>query len=545
MTVEASIETIWGLRQGAVLSGKYRIGATLGVGGMGVVVSAHHVQLDERVAIKFLLPKGLMNPETVERFSREARLAVKIKSAHVARVLDVAATELGAPYIVMEYLEGQDLATWAQQNQPSHEQLVDLMLQACEGLAEAHRLGIVHRDVKPGNLFIVRGSDGCPEVKILDFGISKVSSESPSESITRASVLMGSPPYISPEQLRSARDVGPQTDIWALGAVLYELLAGSPPFSAGSLPDLCLQVTTRPPPALREQHPEVPPQLERVILKCLEKDPEHRYGSVARLAADLAEFASPRARLSLERLAGIQGGGSVVEPTGSEEGHGPPSAVSLAPHSSWRGSSADWRTSLFTVLMPGSILLGLSAFAGFIVMDRGASVPEHPALVTRAQGARSGDTPEQGPGSAARGSGTKESRDAPSSSAAPAPIALSALPVDLESLPKARPELAGGGGVRSPGDPLLPAAREPSTAGPGGGQDGPPENAAALGVIAANAIPAASVLVDGVPRGKTPLRIQVPAGFHWLTFITSEGKRQRVGIVVESGGTAHAAVSLR
>ena len=167
-------EVTEGVRQGDILAGKYRVERVLGAGGMGVVVAAHHVQLDKRVAIKFLLPEAMGNAEAVERFAREARAAVKITSEHVARVIDVGTLETGAPYMVMEFLEGHDLAQWVRLRGPLPlDQAVDFVLQACEAIAEAHALGIVHRDLKPANLFIVRGADAMHAVKVLDFGISK------------------------------------------------------------------------------------------------------------------------------------------------------------------------------------------------------------------------------------------------------------------------------------------------------------------------------------------------------------------------------------
>src|SRR3954465_531507 len=162
------------VHEGQILAGKFRIERVLGQGGMGVVVAATHLQLDQRVALKFLLPEALSNPEAVERFAREARAAVKIKSEHVARVADVGTLESGAPYMVMEYLEGSDLATWLQQRgKLPVEQAIEFVLQACEAIAEAHALGIVHRDLKPANLFVIQRADGVLAVKVLDFGISK------------------------------------------------------------------------------------------------------------------------------------------------------------------------------------------------------------------------------------------------------------------------------------------------------------------------------------------------------------------------------------
>src|SRR6185295_3411573 len=163
------------VHEGQILAGKFRIERVLGQGGMGIVVAATHLQLDERVALKFLLPEALSNPEAVERFTREARAAVKIKSEHVARVSDVGMLETGAPYMVMEYLEGEDLGHWvSQRGALPTTQAVEFVLQAAEAIAEAHALGIVHRDIKPANLFCVRRADGLLSVKVLDFGISKL-----------------------------------------------------------------------------------------------------------------------------------------------------------------------------------------------------------------------------------------------------------------------------------------------------------------------------------------------------------------------------------
>jgi serine/threonine-protein kinase len=297
------------VRPGEVVAGKYRVERVLGVGGMGVVVAAHHIQLDEPVALKFLLPQATRNPEAVARFIREARAAVKIKSEHVARVSDVGQLESGAPYMVMEFLQGGDLARWLDQNGPlPFDQAVDFVLQACIALADAHVLGIVHRDLKPANLFCVRRSDGQLTIKVLDFGISKttqVGSSGPGVEMTKTSVNMGTPLYMSPEQMRSSRDVDGRTDLWALGVILFELLTGKPPFSADSVTELVLKVATDPTPSLRAFRPDAAQGLEAVIGKCLEKDRDRRYRNVGELAVALLPYAPKRAKASVERIAGI------------------------------------------------------------------------------------------------------------------------------------------------------------------------------------------------------------------------------------------------
>jgi len=294
---------------GDVLAGKYRVDGVLGTGGMGVVVAAHHLQLDERVALKFLLPEALANEEAVMRFEQEARAAVKITSEHVARVIDVGALESGAPYIVMELLDGCDLSAWVREKGALPvEQAVEFVLHACEAIAEAHSLGIVHRDLKPANLFVVRRNDGLHSVKVLDFGISKVRKSGAGDlSGTKTSVIMGSPFYMSPEQMRASKDVDPQSDIWALGVILYELLAGQTPFAADTYAETCVRVMTEPPIPLRELRPDVPPALAEAIDRCLEKDRRQRPADVAEFALSLQEFCPRRAKASIERIHGVLG----------------------------------------------------------------------------------------------------------------------------------------------------------------------------------------------------------------------------------------------
>lgn len=232
-------------------------------------MAARHVGLDEQVAIKFLHPMLAEHAHAIARFLREARAAVKIKSEHVAKVYDVGNLESGAPFMVMEYLEGADLAHWLGERGPLPVELaVEFVLQACEAIAEAHTLGIVHRDLKPGNLFVVRRIDGGLSVKVLDFGISKLTDSmrvADAGPMTRTAEFIGSPRYMSPEQMRSSRDVDTRSDVWALGVILYELLAGSCPFVGQSLPDLALQVVHEAPASLRKQRPDVPAGLEQAV----------------------------------------------------------------------------------------------------------------------------------------------------------------------------------------------------------------------------------------------------------------------------------------
>lgn len=298
------------VKEGDVLAGKYRVEKILGAGGMGVVVAAKHMQLGQRVAIKFLLPHSLGNTEVMGRFQREAQAAAHITSEHVARVLDVGTLESGAPFMVIEYLQGRDLGSWlARSGALPIEQAVDFVLQAIEAIAEAHSLGIVHRDLKPANLYCVRRADDSLLIKVLDFGISKIQhhdSVSPGMDLTRTTTVIGSPFYMSPEQLRSSRDVDGRTDIWSLGVILFQLLSGKLPFTANGLPELVIKITNESPQRLRSLRSEVPAGLEQVIDRCLKKDRTQRYSNVADLAVALAPFGSAAsARASAERAVRI------------------------------------------------------------------------------------------------------------------------------------------------------------------------------------------------------------------------------------------------
>jgi len=309
VTTEILESAMPGIREGETLAGKYRISSVIGAGGMGVVFAAHHLHLDEKVAIKVLHPNVVGVAEAVDRFVREARSVVKIKSEHVVRVTDVDRLPDGSLYMVMEYLEGLDLAEWLlQRGALPISQSVDFVLQACEAAAEAHALGIIHRDLKPGNLFCVSRSDGQPLIKVLDFGISKAISSSGAgfnPGITGTNVMLGSPLYMSPEQMHTPRDVDARTDIWALGVILYELLTSKLPFDGESVAEIWAQVNTHPPAPLSALRPGVPKGLEAIILKCLEKDRENRFANVADLAIALATFGPKSSRNSAERISRV------------------------------------------------------------------------------------------------------------------------------------------------------------------------------------------------------------------------------------------------
>jgi eukaryotic-like serine/threonine-protein kinase len=338
--VNQSSPDIAPVREGEILDGKYRVERVLGVGGMGIVVAATHVQLQTRVALKFLLPAALGTAQIVERFAREARAAVQIQSEHVARVIDVGTLPTGSPYMVMEYLEGGDLADIVAKDGPMPvAQAVGYVLQACEAIAEAHSLGIVHRDLKPANLFLARRTGRDAVVKVLDFGISKTSESGPS-GLTQTSAMMGSPYYMAPEQMMSSKDVDARADIWALGVILYELLAGTPPFTAETMPEIVFMVTQRDPPPLGGTRADVPPGLAEVVTRCLLRDPTKRYANVAKLASALAPFGPPRSEISIERIARVLGASAPPPPDFTAKAGAPMQATSSTWASSQSGARA-------------------------------------------------------------------------------------------------------------------------------------------------------------------------------------------------------------
>ncbi len=288
------------VRIGEVFLGKYQVEAIIGHGGMGIVAECTHLALGERVALKMLRPDVLLDRDAVERFMREAQASAKLRSEYVARVTDVGELENGTPYMVMEFLDGQDLGNLLlERRRLNIGWAIQLILQACEALAEAHALGIVHRDVKPQNLFVTWRPDGTSLIKVLDFGISKGPTAADLQ-LTQTQSLLGTPAYMSPEQMRSARTVDPRSDIWSLGTVLYELIEGRRPFEAESFSEMCVKVAVDPPSPMEL----APRELAEVLTKCLAKNPAQRFATMADLARELAPFANDRhqATMLVERM---------------------------------------------------------------------------------------------------------------------------------------------------------------------------------------------------------------------------------------------------
>jgi serine/threonine protein kinase len=293
-------------QKGEVIAGRYLIEDVLGAGGMGIVVAARHLGLNQRVAIKLLLHASVQVPEAAERLVREARAISAIRSEHVARVYDVARLDTGSPYMVMEYLGGTHLGRLirARGKLPVMD-AVDCILQAGEAIAEAHAMGIIHRDLKPSNLFVVALADRSLCIKVLDFGLSKVN-VGDGKRLTETGVVAGSPQYMSPEQMQSLKHSDHRADIWSLAVILYYAIAGRRPFEGSTIPAVWTSIVSAPVASLQ---PEVPPALDALILRCFQKDPDKRVQSVAELAQGLAPFASSRGARSVAWIMNASGGG--------------------------------------------------------------------------------------------------------------------------------------------------------------------------------------------------------------------------------------------
>jgi len=285
-----------------IVAGKYKLLGLLGQGGMADVFAAEDLALRRTVALKILSPKTALSPQLVARFLQEARATARLRSEHVARVLDMGTLDSGLPYIVMEHLEGQDFANYLEtRGRFSIEETVSSILQACSALAEAHAMGIVHRDLKPSNLFLTQRPDGRWLVKVLDFGIAKIHEECDSKGITTTNDVFGTPAYMSPEQIRSAKAVDARSDIWSLGLILAECITGKPVYDAATKYGILTAIAVDPVPDLHLDRVGASPELESVIRRCLQKDVNDRYRSVAELANALLSVGGSESVLAARR----------------------------------------------------------------------------------------------------------------------------------------------------------------------------------------------------------------------------------------------------
>jgi eukaryotic-like serine/threonine-protein kinase len=563
-----------GVREGDILVGKYRVERVLGFGGMGVVVAAQHLGLDQRVAIKFLFPEAFSHPEAIVRFDREARAAAKIKSAHVARVTDVGTLENGAPYMVMEYLEGEDLAACLKREGALRiEEAVHLVLQACEAIDEAHKLGIIHRDLKPANLFCIRQSDGSRSIKVLDFGISKLTHTVPTMAgmaMTSAEAMMGSPLYMSPEQMQAPRTVDERTDLWGIGVMLYELLAGDVPFKGETIPQVCFHVTTQPTPPLRQVRPEVPAALERVVARCLEKERTKRFATVADLAVALLPFAPSEKPTGFRAVrqsssAELATSSVTVPPPSTRARKSPRQSVT---DSSWEDTKQRFvarrrRTGLGRMAAIAVLTLGAtgavwlnreSVRSSFAPSDNGTLEPA-PTLTAAPLAPTRAAIPAEPPSVAApivspdlqakrddesRKLRAPEPREPPRRARVAAPTSAVAPRVDTETTPKPSrvapvhepssppPNAATPAPVATPHEELTTGANAPSC------------------TLNLTSIPACEVTLDGIGVGTTPLfGVLTTSGLrHTITLTHAEQGTKVMTVTCRPGEVKHVAARL-
>jgi len=451
---------------GDYIAGKYRVERLLGSGGMGVVFSAFHLQLHERVALKFLRSDVTREGEAVTRFVREARAAVRIRNDHVVRVMDVGTLDDGAPYLVMEHLEGRDLAAeLALRGRFALTDVVDLLLQACEALAEAHSLGIVHRDLKPANLFLTQRANGSLWLKVMDFGISKVPLGVQEPAMTHTHAMLGSPTYMSPEQLRSPRDVDARSDLWALGAVLFQLLSGEPPFKGQTLSDLCINIATQDSPKLSALRPDLPREFDAVLDRCMAKEREQRFSNVAELALALAPFASRQGLSSLDHVVSVikSSGASVSAPNGAASAAvSAPKVVPSATLTAWDQSSATSRRPRRLLALAAVTALALGSVTLYFNTKAPPALPTGPAsTLTSPHSAVVAVAPPLDAAASVDSAAAPPRANAPASAAAPlgngTPSAAAAATRPLR--PKASRPAAS-----APTKPAVPPAK-PSTTG--------------------------------------------------------------------------------
>jgi serine/threonine-protein kinase len=470
------------LAPGTLLLGKYRIDGLIGTGGMGHVVRASHLYLHQPVAIKVLLPELTASDSTVQRFLREAQATVKLRSEHSARVMDVGTTEQGVPFMVMEFLDGNDLNQILRHHGPQQPAIVvDLLLQACEGIAEAHALGIIHRDIKPSNFFITRRPDGSMLLKILDFGISKTPVGY--EDLTATETVIGTPSYMAPEQMKSGRSADPRSDIWSLGVVMYQLIVGRPPFSGESYAELVLKVGLEPPAPIPVP---VPTGLDDVIMRCLEKDPSHRHQTVGELARMLAPFATDpiaaaqsasRSIRTLQQRSSLQGMGSPLSGGGGLATPIPISPAQLTPRS-WppsQGTSVSRGAGQVTYqsrgnrawLIAGVASLCVAAGGGGYAVSQlsrgGGDGPREPHVMAPSP------RPEPAAPSASATPATAPADPPAPPAAPPAPPAAAPPPAVAPTPVAAPPAAAQAKPAAAPGDGK-PADARPATADPAGGK---------------------------------------------------------------------------
>ena len=440
------------IQPGDQIADKYKVDSVLGEGGRGVVLAAVDTQLDRPVAIKVLSTENSKNTQAVERFLQEARAAARLQNEHGVTIYDVGKLPNGSPYIVMELLRGADLSQvleWEGRLQVPD--AVAFLLEACDAIAEAHRHGIVHRDLKPANLFLARLPDGTSRIKVVDFGISKMTTSGESSmSLTQTSLVLGSPVYMSPEQLRSPKDVDARTDIWALGAILYELLLGRPPFLADGITALTAKVLLEslPPP---DPKVKLPKGLDHALRKALTKDRELRYGSVPEFVQALAPFAPDRSRELVERMVRLQHAATLTQAGSLADAVADPRRPTLTGSKLYARTPASWgRSASGTARTPRRVAVVWAAAVSLVVGAVGILLMAN------------GSTAEPGVQDAKPASSAATKAPAPAAQTRSAPASPTA---HRTPAPADEPEVATDGGAATPD--AQPAVEAGATEPPG------------------------------------------------------------------------------
>ncbi|MBI5490851.1 MAG: protein kinase [Deltaproteobacteria bacterium] len=557
-------------RTGQTLENKYTLLRLVGEGGMGAVYEARHALIHRRCAVKFLHAEAARDADQVKRFVREAQAASAVAHPGIVDVYDVGVAPDGVPYLVMELLEGESLAACLERvGRLPVADAVEIVVAALAALAAAHRAGIVHRDLKPGNLFLERGTVPGPRVKLLDFGISRVtSSDDPRTRMTRTGAVLGTPCYMAPEQAGGLRDVDHRLDLYAIGVILYECLTGRLPFEADNYNRLIVMICSEPFPRPREVEPAIPEGLEAVILKGMSRRREDRYADADEMIRALTPFLAPDAAVRL-------GLASTPAPAPARSSDSLP-AFSLEPSAPVVGrattaSGGSPRRSFRVGIVVASVALIAAGVAATILMGRnhgdGAPPPEGTTTVGTVETGLAASRPSAassaaGPGTieASRSAGPAEPRPRlppfapdpslpsaePDAGGAAGAAAADAGPSTVPSalLPASRPDAAarravGSTGVRPgppdhsttvPTEPSGPSRADAGTAttpGPADAGSPPlpaiePASAAsiAVGFITVRALPRSDVYLDGRHLGATPVpRTEVPAGPHSLRLV--------------------------
>jgi eukaryotic-like serine/threonine-protein kinase len=371
---------------GRVLDGRYRVERLLGRGGMGAVYDGRHAIVGKRVAIKMLHAEFAANEEVLKRFYREAQAAAAIGHKNIIDIMDVGVTPANEPYIVMEYLEGEDLESMLVRTGPlSLEAACGILEPALNALGAAHAKGIVHRDLKPANIFLCREQGGAPTVKLIDFGISKFSGAAGSTKLTQTGSLLGTPAYMSPEQARGDQSVDHRTDLYAVGVILYQMLTGSLPFVGDNYNTLLISVLTAEPRPLRQLNPRIPTDAEALVLKELSKDPAARSQSAIEMLEAFKGLAAYKERgnglslLGTQLHAGVASGdiGAATDRGGGSSASRVLSQMAKATPGVWSGTEA--KKGPRPALVGGLVAAAVIAVAAVVfVLLRGSGTPVAP-----------------------------------------------------------------------------------------------------------------------------------------------------------------------